>query len=330
MTKVFSGVQPTGDGPHIGNYIGAFRQWVALQEEYEAFFCVVDLHSMTAAWDPAELAKRTRQTVATLMACGIDPDRSVLFAQSDVPEHTGLNWLLTCIARMGELGRMTQFKDKSRGRESESVGAGLFMYPVLMAADVLVYRAQRVPVGEDQRQHLELMRVLAQRFNRQFGDTFPVPEALIPKQGARIMALDDPTQKMSKSEERPGSNIWMLDEPDEVRRKISRAVTDSGRDVRYGPDKPAISNLLDIYASVSGRSIDDLVAAYGEGGYATLKSDLAEAVIEFLQPFQHRYAELTDDWDQVEKVMDLGADKAREAAAETMALVRERVGFRRA
>ncbi|HEX9317157.1 MAG TPA: tryptophan--tRNA ligase, partial [Actinomycetota bacterium] len=213
MARVFSGVQPTGEGPHIGNYIGAFRRWVDLQDSRdECFYCVVDLHAMTLPWQPEVLAEGVRRTAATLIATGIDPERSILFVQSDVAAHTELAWILICLSRMGELGRMTQFKDKSRGREAESIGVGLFAYPVLMAADVLAYRAERVPVGDDQRQHLELMRDLAIRFNRRFGATFPVPEALIGQQGARIMSLDDPTEKMSKSSTRPASAIGMLDD----------------------------------------------------------------------------------------------------------------------
>lgn len=329
MGRIFSGVQPTGEGPHIGNYIGAFRQWVRLQDEHESFICVVDLHSMTVDWDPQELAERTRRTVASLLACGIDPDRTVLFVQSDVPAHTELAWILTCLARMGELGRMTQFKDKSRGKEAGSAGAGLFMYPVLMAADVLAYRAGLVPVGDDQRQHLELMRELAERFNRLFGETFPVPEAFIPEQGARIMSLDDPTQKMSKSDLRPMGNIWMLDPPDAVRTKIGRAVTDSGRDIRYGPDKPAISNLLDIYSAVTGRAVGDLVDSYNGAGYARLKADLAEAVIAFLEPFQQRYGDLFADPQQLTKLAGVGAERAGSVAEETMREVRARVGISR-
>lgn len=329
MGRIFSGVQPTGEGPHIGNYIGAFRHWVELQDQHESFFCVVDLHSMSVPWDPRELPEKTRKTAASLLACGIDPDRSTVFVQSDVGYHTELAWILTCIARMGELGRMTQFKDKSRGQAQGSVAAGLFIYPVLMAADVLAYRAGLVPVGDDQRQHLELMRDLAERFNRDFGETFPVPEALISPQGARIMALDDPGQKMSKSEFRPSSNIWMLDSPEEVRSKITRAVTDSGREVMYAPDKPAISNLLDIFSVVADRSPQDIEADYVGEGYAKLKGDLAEAVIAFLEPFQKRFREFHEDSAALDRLLDLGAEKARGLASETVRVVRGRVGVRR-
>ncbi|HYR61665.1 MAG TPA: tryptophan--tRNA ligase [Actinomycetota bacterium] len=329
MARVFSGVQPTGEGPHIGNYIGAFRRWVDLQDSAdESFYCVVDLHAMTMPWDPKELAEGVRRTAATLIATGIDPERSVLFVQSDVPEHTELAWILTCLARMGELGRMTQFKDKSRGGEAESIGAGLLVYPVLMAADVLAYRADRVPVGDDQRQHLELMRDLAMRFNRRFGETFPAPEAVIGRQGARIMSLDDPSEKMSKSSGRPGSLIGMLDAPAVVRSKIARAVTDSGREITYGPDKPAVSNLLDILAAMTGTPVADLVAGLEGQGYAKLKSELTDAVVAVLEPFQERYGQLMGDPAMLDKLLDEGAGRARAVAQGTMATVRERVGLR--
>lgn len=332
MARVFSGVQPTGEGPHIGNYIGAFRRWVALQHSLdpldECFYCVVDLHAMSLPWDPRGLADGVRRTAATLLACGIDADRSVLFVQSDVAEHTELCWILTCLARMGELSRMTQFKDKSRGTEAGSIGVGIYTYPVLMAADVLAYRATVVPVGDDQRQHLELMRDLAGRFNATFGETFPVPEALVSERGARIMALDDPTQKMSKSSERPASLIGMLDPPAVVRKKISRAVTDSGREIRYGPERPAVSNLLDILAGVTGQPIPELEASFDGQGYAQLKAAVADAVVAVLEPFQERYQELTANPGLLDAVLDRGAERARETARQTMALVRERVGLR--
>lgn len=330
MGRIFSGVQPTGEGPHIGNYIGAFRHWVSLQEHHESFICVVDLHAITVPWEARELEGRTRKTAASLLACGVDPRQTTLFVQSDVGYHTELAWILTCISRMGELGRMTQFKDKSKGTKPGSVGAGLFMYPVLMAADVLAYRADLVPVGDDQRQHLELMRDLSERFNRLFGETFPLPEALISPQGARIMALDDPSQKMSKSDFRPSSNIWMLDPPDEVRAKIGRAVTDSGRDVSYGEDKPAISNLLDVFSVVAGRPPSEIADQYAESGYARLKADLADAVIAFLEPFQRTYRGYFEDSAELDRLLDAGAEKARVFAQETMKIVRDRIGVRRA
>ena len=329
MTRVFSGVQPTGrDGPHIGNYIGAFRQWVPLQDEHESFICVVDLHSMTVPWDPAEVRNGSRNLVAMLLACGIDPAKTVLFLQSDVRAHTELAWILGCVSRMGELSRMTQFKDKSRGKDAGSIGVGLFLYPVLMAADVLAYRADLVPVGDDQRQHLELMRDLAQRFNRHFGETFPLPKAFYAEHGARVMSLDDPTQKMSKSSDRPSGQIWMLDPPEAVRSKVSKAVTDSGREIEYSPEKPALSNLLGIFSGVTGRPIPELEASYSGSGYAVFKSDLADAVIEFLRPYQTRYADISADIVALDRVLDMGAERALSVADDTMKQVRERIGLR--
>lgn len=329
MARVFSGVQPTADVPHLGNYIGAFRQWVALQDRHECLFCVVDLHSLTVPWDPKLLSQRSRSTAASLLASGIDPERSVLFLQSEVPEHTELAWILTCISRMGELSRMTQFKDKSRNQEGDSIGTGLYVYPVLMAADVLAYRGELVPVGGDQRQHLELMRNIAERFNRDFGETFPVPEPYIPEEGARIMALDDPSRKMAKSSEGPNNLIWMNDPPEVVRKKIARAVTDSGREVKASPEKPAITNLLTIYAAVSDRPVADIEQEYEGKGYSDFKKGLSQALVDFLVPFRNRYLEFLDDPAQLDKILDTGAAHAKEVASQTMAVVRERVGLRR-
>ena len=329
MARVFSGVQPTGEGPHIGNYIGAFRRWVELQDsDDECFYCVVDLHAMSLPWDPKALSEGVRRTAATLLATGIDPDRSVLFVQSDVAEHTELLWILTCLARMGELGRMTQFKEKGRGQEAGSLGVGLYLYPVLMAADVLAYRAGKVPVGDDQRQHLELTRDLAVRFNGRFGEVFPVPESLISGQGARIMSLDDPTQKMSKSSERPAGTLGMLDTPDVVKAKIARAVTDSGREVRSGPDKPAVSNLLEILSGVTGRSVPTLEAEFEGHGYAKLKGDLTDAIVGVLSPFQQRYGELMAQPAELDELLDRGAKRAQAVAAETLRDVRRAIGLR--
>jgi tryptophanyl-tRNA synthetase len=330
MARVFSGVQPTADVPHLGNYIGAFRQWVALQDQHECFFCVVDLHSLTVPWDPKILAQRSRSAAASLIATGIDPERSVLFLQSEVPEHTELSWILTCVSRMGELSRMTQFKDKSRNQEGDSIGTGLYVYPVLMAADVLAYRGELVPVGEDQRQHLELMRNIAERFNRDYGDTFPVPEPYIPAEGARIMALDDPTRKMDKSSDRPNNLIWMNDPPEVVRKKIARAVTDSGREVRAGGDKPAVTNLLTIYSAVTGRPVAEIEREYEGKGYGDFKAGLTQALVDFLDPFRRRQQEILGDPAQLDKILDAGAAKAKEVASETMKIVRSRVGLRRA
>ena len=329
MGIVFSGVKPTADIPHLGNYIGAFRHWVALQESNDCLFCVVDLHTMTLPWDTALLRKRSLQLAASLIACGIDPERSILFVQSDVGVHTELTWYLTCTARMGELGRMTQFKDKSQGKEDASIGAGLFMYPVLMAADVLAYKGTHVPIGDDQKQHLELMRDLAERFNRQFGETFPLPEPVISRQGARIMALDDPSRKMDKSDDRPNNLIWMTDPADVVRKKIARAVTDSDGKIAYGAENPAISNLLDIYAAVTDGDPAEIATDLQGKGYAELKSGLAEAVVAFLEPFQVRFNELVADEAYLDKVLDDGAERASMIARRTLDEVRTKMGIRK-
>jgi tryptophanyl-tRNA synthetase len=283
---------------------------------------------MTAAWDPADLRTKTLDKAAELVACGIDPDRSVLFVQSDVPEHAELAWILTCIARMGELRRMVQFKERSRG-EGESVGVGVFSYPVLQAADVLLYRAHGVPVGEDQRQHVELMRDLAVRFNSTFGNTFVVPEPWIRKAGARIMALDDPTQKMSKSEMdvRPLSGIFLIDDPDTIRRKLRVAVTDSGREVRATPEKPALTNLLEIYSLLAGVSVGELEERYEGSGYGDFKAEMAEAVIETLAPIRARYEELAGDSTELSDLLSGGAEKAAEIAGATMDDVRRKTGL---
>lgn len=328
MARVFSGVQPTADVPHLGNYIGAFRQWVELQQTHESLFCVVDLHSLTVSWDPDALATRSRQAAASLIAAGVDPGRATLFLQSEVAEHTELCWLLTCISKMGELGRMTQFKDKSRNIQGDFIGTGIFLYPVLMAADVLAYRGELVPVGEDQRQHLELMRNLAERFNKLFGPVFPVPEPYIADQGSRIMSLDDPTVKMGKSSDRPHNLIWMNDPPDLIRKKIARAVTDSGSTILSGPDKPALTNLLTIYSAVSARPVPEIEQEYQGKGYAAFKAGLTEVLVSFLTPFQSRYLQIMQDRAELDRILDAGAETARQAARETMVLVRQSVGLR--
>jgi tryptophanyl-tRNA synthetase len=324
---VFSGIQPTGES-HLGNLLGALDNWVRLQEEHTCFFCIVDLHSMTMDWDPRALRSETVAKGAELIACGIDPARSVLFVQSHVSAHSELAWILSCVARMGELRRMVQFKEKSRG-EVESVGVGLFTYPVLQAADVLLYQANGVPVGEDQRQHVELMRDLAQRFNSSFGVTFTVPEAWIPPAAARIMSLDDPTQKMSKSEAepRPGSVLLLVDRPEVVRKKIRSAVTDSGREIVARDDKPAIKNLLTIFSAVSGDPVATLEDRFASSGYGDFKSALAEAVVDRLDPVRRRYDELMGDPGETERLLAAGAARAAEAAAITMEMVRDRVGL---
>jgi tryptophanyl-tRNA synthetase len=323
--RVFSGIQPTGQ-KHLGNYLGALRNWVAQQETHEAFYCIVDLHAMTLPWGPAELRQQTLETAATLLACGIDPERSTLFVQSHVPAHAELAWVLSCVSRMGELRRMVQFKEKSKG-ETEAVGVGLFTYPVLQAADVLLYQAHGVPVGEDQRQHVELMRALAVRFNRAFGEAFVVPEAWIPEAGARIMALDDPTQKMSTTTEREGSRLLLMDPPEVVEKKIGAAVTDSGRDVQAAPDKPALTNLLTIYSLVEGTPVPELEARFGSAGYGEFKKALAEALIEHLKPIQERYFALLGDKAEFDRLLAEGAHRAADAAEPTMADVRIRTGL---
>jgi tryptophanyl-tRNA synthetase len=323
--RIFSGIQPTGE-PHLGNYIGAIRRWVDLQHEYESFYCLVDLHAMTLPWDPKQLSEETLNMGAMLIACGIDPDRSVLFRQSQVGQHAELAWILTCIARMGELRRMVQFKEKSKG-DTESVGAGLFTYPVLQAADVLLYLAHVVPVGEDQRQHIELMRDLGVRFNKSFGRTFVIPEPLISSDGARIMALDDPTQKMSKSATRPNASISLAEAPESIAKKIRSAVTDSGREVTSGEDKPALTNLLTIFSTVEGTPVEELEATYRSGGYAAFKQILADALVEHLRPIKKRYEDLVGDPAELERLLDAGARRACEVAESTMVDVRSRVGL---
>lgn len=323
--RVFSGIQPTGE-MHLGNYLGALRRWVAMQDDHDCFFCIVDLHAITLPWSPAELGERSVASAALLMACGIDPGRSTLFIQSHVPAHSELSWVLQCLARMGELRRMIQFKEKSKG-EGESVAVGLFTYPVLQAADVLLYQAHGVPVGEDQRQHIELMRDLAGRFNGQLGDTFTLPEAWIPEAGARVMALDDPTQKMSKSASRPASSIGLLDPPEAILKKCRSAVTDSGREVTAGADKPALTNLLTIFSLVSGRSIPELEEHFSGAGYGDFKSALAQELSAHLEPIRTRYQELMGDRAELARLLAGGAAAANAVAESTLKLVRERVGL---
>jgi tryptophanyl-tRNA synthetase len=303
--RIFSGIKPTGE-PHLGNYIGAIRRWVDLQHEYESFYCLVDLHAMTLPWDPERLSEETLNMGAMLIACGIDPDRSVLFRQSQVGQHAELA--------------------KSKG-DTESVGAGLFTYPVLQAADVLLYLAHVVPVGEDQRQHVELMRDLGGRFNKSFGRTFVIPEPLISSDGARIMALDDPTQKMSKSEARPNASISLAEAPESIAKKVRSAVTDSGREVTAGEDKPALTNLLTIFSAVEGSPVLELEATYRSGGYAEFKQALADAVVEHLRPIKKRYEDLVGDRAELERLLDAGARRACEVAESTMVDVRSRVGL---
>ncbi|WP_405104231.1 tryptophan--tRNA ligase [Paenibacillus sp. FSL K6-1217] len=322
--KVLSGIQPSGSLT-LGNYIGAIKNFVKLQKEYECYFMVVDLHAITVAQDPAALRENSESVAALYLAAGIDPSLAHVYMQSHVPQHAELGWILTTLTAMGELERMTQFKDKSAGKES--VGAGLFVYPSLMAADILVYNADLVPVGEDQKQHLELTRDLAGRFNHRFGEFFTVPEPYIPEVGARIMSLDDGTKKMSKSDPNPGSRINLLDPPDVIRKKISRATTDSGREVVFDPaNKPEISNLMSIYAECSGMSLQQIADQYEGQMYGGFKKELAEAVVALLEPIQQRYQDIRSSG-TLSDILAQGAESARGNAARTLKGVKERMGF---
>jgi tryptophanyl-tRNA synthetase len=324
--RVFSGVQPTGT-PHLGNLLGAFQHWVTDQDTHDCLYCVVDLHSITVPYEPEELRTASLGMATQLMSVGIDPARSILFLQSHVREHTELQWILNCVATMGELRRMTQFKEKSGGQESVSVG--LFAYPVLQAADVLLYNAHRVPVGDDQRQHLELMRDIAIRFNGRFGETFVVPEASIPRVGARIMDLQAPTNKMSKSGGTELGTIWLDDSPARLKKKIMGAVTDSGAEVRADASKPGVTALLEILAAVTGTTVAALEQQYAGSQYGPFKKDVLDATVAFLEPIQARHAELSGDPGEVMRGLEASADRAREIAVTTMASVRDAVGLLR-
>jgi tryptophanyl-tRNA synthetase len=326
--RVFSGIQPTADSFHLGNYLGAVRQWVALQETHDAFYCVVDLHAITVPQDPKALRQRTRIAAVQLFAAGLDPDRCTVFVQSHVPEHTGLTWVLGCLTRMGELRRMTQFKDKAAKGGDAQASLGLFSYPVLQAADILLYQTEQVPVGEDQRQHLELSRTLATRFNHTYGPTFTVPAAYILSGVAKITDLQDPTAKMSKSSSSPQGIIDVLDEPDVIRRKIARAVTDASGEVRADDaEKPGITNLLRIYSALAGDTIPDLEQRYAGAGYGAFKKDLAEVVAGALGPIRERTEKLLADDAGLDRLLAHGAARARPIARETMAQASNRVGF---
>ena len=325
MTRVLSGIQPTGD-THLGNYVGAIRNWVADQHEHDAFYCVVDLHAITNPRENKDLGDLTLEMASILLAAGLDPEVCTLFVQSHVHEHTELCWLLECTASMGELERMTQFKDKSAKGGTASARVGLFTYPVLQAADILLYDADRVPVGEDQRQHLELCRDLAIRFNHRHGETFVVPEAGIPKVGAKIYDLQEPTKKMSKSNEAPGGMVLVLDEPKAIEKKIKRAVTDSGTDVVFDPEnRPGVSNLLTLLGVASGGDPAALAENYTQ--YGPLKADTAAAVVEVLRPLRERYAELAADPGEVTRILRMGADKAAEVASKTLQRAKDAMGF---
>ncbi|TML24957.1 MAG: tryptophan--tRNA ligase [Actinobacteria bacterium] len=325
--RIFSGIQPTGD-PHIGNYSGGFRQYAATQERGEAFFCIVDLHAITIQHDPAELRQGTLDIAAMLFATGIDPNRSVVFVQSHVTAHAEAAWLLSAVTSYGQLARMTQFKEKAE--DEEFVSAGLFTYPILMAGDILLYQTDIVPIGDDQRQHLELARDVAQRFNHRFGETFVVPEGVFPDTGGRVMNLQEPDVKMSKSRGASQGTVLMLDPPDTIRKKVKSAVTDSGSDVRYDPDaKAGISNLIELLSVTTGESIPEIEARYDGSGYGRFKEEVAESIVTLLTPIRARYEELRADEGELGRLLALGADKARAASAPTLEAMYERMGFAR-
>jgi tryptophanyl-tRNA synthetase len=322
--KIFSGIQPTG-AKHLGNLIGGFRQYAATQEQGEAYFCIVDLHSITVDYDPADLRARTFDLAAMLFATGLDADRSTVFCQSHVTAHPEAAWLLSAVTSYGQLGRMTQFKDK--GDRQEFVSAGLFTYPVLMAGDILLYQTDIVPIGDDQRQHLELARDLAERFNARFGETFVVPRGVYPEVGARIMDLQDPTRKMSTTGGTEQGTVLLLDEPDVLRRKFKTAVTDSGREVRRGEDKPGLTNLIDIMSVSTDATPDEIEQQFAAAGYGDFKQAVGEAVVDLLAPIQERYAALRADEGELLRLLEIGADKARAASTPTLGAMYERMGF---
>jgi tryptophanyl-tRNA synthetase len=321
--RIFSGAQPTGN-LHIGNYLGALKNWVALQNEFESFFCIVNLHAITLPQNPQVLKQKTLDLARIYLASGVDPQVSTVFVQSDVSEHAELAWILNCIARMGELERMTQFKDKSKGK-SERVGAGLFTYPVLMASDILLYRTDLVPIGQDQKQHLELTRDVAERFNRDFGETFVIPEPFIPPVGAKIQSLAEPAKKMSKSDENLNGSIFLLDDADTITKKLKKAVTDSGTEITFDDARPAIKNLLTIYQLMTGKTPKECEENFSGKGYGHFKTETAEAVIEFLKPFQERVRNYTDE--DLKTILQTGAEKARTIARETLKDVYEKMGI---
>ncbi|MFQ6855243.1 tryptophan--tRNA ligase [Streptomyces sp. 35M1] len=326
--RVLSGIQPTAGSFHLGNYLGAVRQWVALQESHDAFYMVVDLHAITVPQDPAELRANTRLAVAQLLAAGLDPERCTLFVQSHVPEHAQLGWVMNCLTGFGEASRMTQFKDKSAKQGADRATVGLFTYPVLQVADILLYQADQVPVGGDQRQHIELTRDLAERFNGRFGQTFTVPAPYILKETAKILDLQDPAVKMSKSASTPKGLINLLDEPKATAKKVKSAVTDTDTVIRFDEEKkPGVSNLLTILSTLSGSPVDDLERSYEGKGYGALKTDLAEAMVEFVTPFRARTQEYLDDPETLDSILAKGAEKARAVAAETLAQTYDRMGF---
>ena len=321
--RIFSGIQPSGV-LHLGNYLGAIKNWVALQEKYDSIFCVVDLHAITAPQNPEELRRKTLEVAKIYLATGINPEKSTIFVQSHVPEHTELAWILNTITKIPELERMTQFKDKS-SENKQNINAGLFNYPVLMAADILLYDTNLVPIGEDQLQHVEIARILARRFNNTFGKTFVIPEPFVVKESMRIMGLDDPTKKMSKSASSEYNYISLTDNPDAIREKIKRAVTDSGRHIKYSDEQPAIKNLINIYALLDNAKPKEIEEAYRKKGYAEFKTDLAEVIVDFLGDFQLRYNDIDDK--EVVNILNQGAEKARPLAEKKIEEVKEKVGL---
>ncbi|GAA2210703.1 tryptophan--tRNA ligase [Nonomuraea monospora] len=326
--RVLSGIQPTADSFHLGNYLGAVRQWVTMQETHDAFYCVVDLHAITVPTEADALRRRSRVAAAQLFAAGLDPERSTVFVQSHVREHTELAWVLICLTGMGEAGRMTQFKDKSAKFGESAASVGLFTYPILQAADILLYQANLVPVGADQKQHLELTRDLGQRFNHRFGDTFTLPDPYILKEVEKITDLQDPTAKMSKSSSSPAGILDVLEQPGPLRKKVMRAVTDTGSEVLFDEaNKPGISNLLRIQSALTGTPIPELVARYEGQGYGTFKKDVAEAVLETFAPIRERTEKLLADEKELDRMLAIGAERASAVARQTMEQVRERVGF---
>ncbi|MBC6934222.1 MAG: tryptophan--tRNA ligase [Chloroflexi bacterium] len=326
--RVLSGIQPSGNLT-IGNYIGALRQWVEEQEHYECYFCIVDLHAITVPQDPTALREKTREVAALYIASGLDPEKVTIFIQSHVTAHAELGWILTCLSPLGWLYRMTQFKDKAAKQQQESVGAGLLNYPALMAADILLYQAHAVPVGDDQRQHLEFTRDLAQRFNSLYGETFVIPEVMVPKAGARIMGLDNPTAKMSKSEESEYHAVYMLDSPAQVKKKIMRAVTDSLAEIGFSddPERAGVNNLLTIYQALSGQTGDEVMQQFAGRGYGDLKKAVVEQVNSHLEPLQARYNQLIHEAGYLDGILARGAEKAAEMAEHTLNTVKERIGF---
>jgi tryptophanyl-tRNA synthetase len=326
--RVLSGIQPTADSFHLGNYLGAIRQWVALQETHDAFYCVVDLHAITVPQDPALLRQRSRVAAAQLFGAGLDPKRCTVFVQSHIPEHAELAWVLSCLTGFGEASRMVQFKDKSLKSGSDQASVGLFTYPILQAADILLYQSDQVPVGEDQRQHLELTRDLAQRFNHRFGQTFVLPGPYIVKDVAKIADLQDPAIKMSKSSSSPQGIVDVLEDPASIRKKIGRAVTDMGSEVNVDDEgKPGVTNLLRIYSALTGTSVAELEGKYAGAGYGAFKKDLADVVVDALTPIRERTREILADEAELDRLLAYGAGRAREVASATMAQVRDRVGF---